>query len=91
MPDVPAVAESYPGFQIFIVNGVLGPAGVPRDRIERLVGEVAKAAQVPEVQKRFESLGLETRTGTPEELAAFLTNEITRFGKLIRETGIKLD
>ena len=91
MPDVPAVAESFPGFQIFIVNGVLGPAGVPRDRIERLVGEVAKAAQVPEVQKRFESLGLETRTGTPAELAAFLRTEIARFGKLIRETGIKLE
>ena len=91
MPDVPAVAESFPGFQIFIVNGVLGPAGMPRDRIERLVGEVAKAAQVPEVQKRFESLGLETRTGTPAELAAFLKTEIARFGKLIRETGIKLD
>ena len=91
LPDVPAVAESFPGFQIFIVNGVLGPAGVPRDRIERLAGEVAKAAQVPEVQKRFESLGLETRTGTPAELAAFLKTEIARFGKLIRETGIKLE
>jgi tripartite-type tricarboxylate transporter receptor subunit TctC len=91
LPDVPAIAETYPGFEIFIVNGVLGPAGVPRDRIERLVGEVAKAAQMPEVQKRFESLGLETRTGTPAELAAFLTTEIARFGKLIRETGIKLE
>ena len=62
MPDVPAVAELYPGFQIFIVNGVLGPAGLPRDRIARLGAEVAKAAQIPEVQKRFEALGLETRT-----------------------------
>ena len=91
LPDVPAVAESFPGFQIFIVNGVLGPAGMPRDRVERLVGELAKAAQVPEVQKRFESLGLETRTGTPAELAAFLKTEITRFGKLIRDTGIRLE
>lgn len=91
LPDVPAIAELYPGFQIFIVNGVLGPAGLPRDRTARVGAEVAKAAQLPDVQRRFETLGVETRTSSPAELAAFLETEITRFGKLIRDTGTKIE
>lgn len=91
LPEVPALAEFYPGFQIFIVNGVLGPAGLPRDRIVRVGAEVAKAAQLSDVQRRFEALGVETRTSSPAELAAFLGTEITRFGKLIRDTGTKLE
>lgn len=91
LPEVPALAELYPEFQIFIVNGVLGPAGLQRDRIARIGEEVAKAAQLPDVQKRFEALGVETRTSSPAELAAFLKAEIARFGKLIRDTGTKLE
>jgi tripartite-type tricarboxylate transporter receptor subunit TctC len=91
LPDVPALAELYPGFQISIVNGVLGPPGLPRDRIERVQAEVAKATQISDVQKRFEALGVETRTSSPGELAAFLKTEITRFEKLIRDTGTKLE
>ena len=91
LPDVPALAEFYPGFQIFIVNGVLAPAGVARDRIERVGAEVAKATRIPEVQKRFEALGVETRTSSPAELAKFLSVEIARFGKLIRDTGTKIE
>ena len=91
MPDVPALVESYSGVQIFIMSGVLAPAGVPRDRIAHLGAQFAKAVQLPEVQRRFEVLGLETRTSTPAELGAFIETEITRLGKLIRDTGTKLD
>jgi tripartite-type tricarboxylate transporter receptor subunit TctC len=91
LPEVPALAEVYPGFQIAIVNGVLGPARLPQDRIERLQAEIGKAAQIPEVQKRFEALGMQVRTGSPAELAAFLKSEVSRFGKVIREAGIRLE
>lgn len=91
MPDVPALAEIYPGVQIFIMSGVVAPTGVPRERIAHLGTEFAKAVQLPEVQRRFEVLGLETRTGTPAELGAFIETEITRLGKLIRDTGTRLD
>jgi tripartite-type tricarboxylate transporter receptor subunit TctC len=91
LPDVPALAELYPGFQVFIVNGVLAPAGIAHERIERIGAEVARATQIPEVQRRFEALGVETRTSSPAELAQFLSAEIARFGKLIRETGTKIE
>jgi tripartite-type tricarboxylate transporter receptor subunit TctC len=91
MPDVPALAETYPGVQIFILSGMMGPARMPRDRVAYLGAEIAKAAQAPEVQKRFDTLGLETKTSTPEALGTFVQTEITRLGKLIRDTGTKLD
>ncbi|MBI3067381.1 MAG: tripartite tricarboxylate transporter substrate binding protein, partial [Betaproteobacteria bacterium] len=91
LPDVPALAELYPGFQIFIVNGILGPARVPARVVAKLNSEVAKAVVRPDVVQRFESLGVETRTSTPEELTAFIRTEIGRFGKLIRETGTRAD
>lgn len=91
LPDVPALAELYPGFQIFIVNGILGPARVPARVVAKLNSEVAKAVVKPDVVQRFETLGVETRTSTPEELTAFIRTEIGRFGKLIRETGTRAD
>jgi tripartite-type tricarboxylate transporter receptor subunit TctC len=91
MPDVPALAETYPGYEIYILSGVLVPTGVPRDRIARLGAEFTKAVQLPEVQKRFDGLGLETRTSKPEELGAFVETEINRLGKLMRDTGVKLE
>jgi tripartite-type tricarboxylate transporter receptor subunit TctC len=91
LPEVPALAEVYPGFQIAIVNGVLGPARLPQDRVERLQAEISKAAQIPEVRKRFEALGMEVRTSSATELTAFLKSEMGRFGKLIQEAGIRLE
>lgn len=91
LPELPTLAELYPGFEIFIVNGVLGPRGLPRDRVTRVGSEFAKAVQQPEVKQRFAALGVETRTSTPAELSAFLRTEIVRFGKLIRDTGTKLE
>lgn len=91
LPEVPALAEIYPEFQIFIVNGVLGPGRLQPDTVARFGAEVAKAAQLPDVQKRFAALGVETRTSSPAELAAFLKTEIARFGKLIRDTGTRLE
>jgi tripartite-type tricarboxylate transporter receptor subunit TctC len=91
MPDVPALAEIYPGVEIFIMSGVVAPTGVPRERIAYLGAEIAKAVQLPEIQRRFEVLGLETRTSTPAALGAFIETEVSRLGKLIRDTGTKLD
>jgi len=91
LPDVPALAEIYPGFQIYILSGVLGPARMPADRVAKLGAELARAVQLPEVQRRFEPLGLETRTSTPAELGRFIETEIARLGKLLRDTGTRLE
>jgi len=91
LPDVPALAESYPGFEIFILSGVLGPARLPADRVGTLGKELARALRLPEVQQRLELLGMETRTSSPEELTQFLQREIGRFGKLIRDSGIRME
>ena len=87
LPDVPALAETYPGFEILLVNGMLGPAGLPPQIVAKLNSEVEKVLAKPDVIQRFEALGVETKTSTPEELMAYIKTEIGRFGKIIRETG----
>ncbi|MSP98699.1 MAG: tripartite tricarboxylate transporter substrate binding protein [Betaproteobacteria bacterium] len=91
LPDVPALAELYPGFQIFIVNGILAPAGLSPAIIARLVSEVGSSVDKPDVVQRFQVLGVETKTSTPEELSAFIKTEISRFGKVLRDTGTQAD
>lgn len=91
-PDVPTVAESgYPGFEVLLWQGLLAPAGTPRDVINRLNAAVQETLNRPATLKRFNELALESTGGTPEQFRAFLTNEISKWGGVIRTIGVKLD
>ena len=90
MPRVPTSAESgVPQLQSVFWYVLLAPAGTPRDIVDRLNLESAKAMQAADTQERFATIGAETKSGTPEQAAEFLRSEYTRWGKLIREAGIK--
>ena len=69
--------------------GVLAPAKTPKEIIALLNREIAAAVAPPDVQERLMSLGFETSTVTPEELAAFLKAEIPKWANVIRTAGIK--
>lgn len=91
-PDVPTVAEAgVPGYDQTAWFGVLAPAGTPRDIIGRLNAEIVKLLNSAEVKERFAKQGVEVRTSTPEQFATFLRSEVDRWGKVIREAGIKSD
>jgi tripartite-type tricarboxylate transporter receptor subunit TctC len=91
-PDVPTVAEAgVPGYDQTAWFGVLAPAGTPRDIIGRLNAEIVKVLNSAEVKERFAKQGVEVRTSTPEQFATFLRSEVDRWGKVIREAGIKSD
>jgi tripartite-type tricarboxylate transporter receptor subunit TctC len=91
-PDVPTVAEAgVPGYDQTAWFGVLAPAGTPRDIIGRLNAEIVKLLNSAEVRERFAKQGVEVRTSTPEQFATFLRSEVDRWGKVIREAGIKSD
>ena len=90
MPRVPTSAEAgVPQLQSVFWYVLLAPAGTPRDIVERLNTESAKAMQAADTQERFATIGAETKAGTPEQAAEFLRSEYARWGKLIRESGIK--
>jgi tripartite-type tricarboxylate transporter receptor subunit TctC len=91
LPDVPTVIEAgVPGFEVLGWFGVFAPAGTPPEVIKRLNAEINKIITKPSVVQRFAELGAEPLGGTPEQLGAFLKAEEDKWGRLIRETGIKL-
>jgi len=72
LPDVPAIAEFYPGFSTGTWNGYLAPAGTPKPIIDRLAEEIAKAVREPATIDRLHKIGVEPFGNKPAEFAALL-------------------
>jgi tripartite-type tricarboxylate transporter receptor subunit TctC len=90
-PDLPTMAEiGFPGFEAVPWFGLLAPTGTPKDVIDKIYGETAKALATPEVRKRFDELGLEPVGNTPTEFAAVIKKETPEWAKVIKDAGIKL-
>lgn len=90
LPDVPTVAElGVPGFEAEAWWGVLAPAGTPPAIIARMNAELAKALKQPAVQERLSQMGMVVTSSSPEELGKFVAGEVERWGKVVREHGIK--
>jgi len=91
-PELPTIAEFYPGFENSIWLGLFGPAGMPQEVLARLRSETKKALELPEVREKLHAAGgLEPLVTTPEEFTALIRRDYDRFGKLIKEGGIKAD
>jgi tripartite-type tricarboxylate transporter receptor subunit TctC len=90
LPGVPTAAEAgFPQVTDDTWYGIFVPSGTPRDTVERLNQELRKTLASPELVKRLDNAGMETRSSTPEELGRFVRSESARFGKVIRSAGIK--
>lgn len=90
LPNVPTAAESgYENFEISVWYGILAPAATPRDMLNRLNAELNKAIVAPDMKEKLAGNGIEPLGGTPEQFAAFIRSESLRFGKVIKEAGIK--
>ena len=91
-PEIPTLAEAgVPGYEQTAWFGVLAPAGTPREIVLKLHGEITKLLNTAEVKERFAKQGVEVRTTTPEAFGDFVKSEVERWGKVIREAGIKAD
>jgi tripartite-type tricarboxylate transporter receptor subunit TctC len=92
-PDLPTIDESgLRGYDVMTYNGLLAPAGTPREVIMRLHAEVAKALQAPDLRARFHQQAIELAgSRTPEEFAAFLKSELAQNVKLARDVGIRAE
>ena len=91
MPGVPTIGETLKGYQAEAFQGLIAPSGVPRPIIEKLSREIAAIVQSPEIGKTFEASGAVAVGSTPAEFAAFLKTETAKWGKVIKDAGIKLE
>ncbi len=91
LPGVPTIATTLPGFEMTTWLGLFGPAGMPRDRVDRLNRALATILAEPAFRQQLIDQGNEVRPGSAAEFEAFIGNEMTRIGEVIKAAGIKLD
>lgn len=91
LPDLPTMAESgFPGFDVVAWFGIFAPANTPKPIIKRLSGEVVTALASPALRQRLLDLGAEPLGSSPDEFSAFVEGEYEKWGRVIRETGIRV-
>jgi tripartite-type tricarboxylate transporter receptor subunit TctC len=92
LPKVPTIAEAgVPGYEVTNWYGVLAPAGVPKDMLAKLNGELVRILKQPDVQQRFQGEGGDIIANSPDEFGKFIRNEIAKWGKAVKESGAKVD
>jgi tripartite-type tricarboxylate transporter receptor subunit TctC len=90
VPDLPTVAEAgVAGYESVSWNGIAAPAATPRDIINRVQAEVARAIQAPDMKERFLKDGIEGIGSTPEAFAAHIRAERAKWEKVVDKAGIK--
>ena len=92
LPEVPTLAEAadLPGFEAAAWIGYSAPAGTPREIVVRLAAEIQKVMQTPDTKERYVTLGLNPVSSTPDEFAAFMRDEQSRYATIIKNAGIKI-
>jgi tripartite-type tricarboxylate transporter receptor subunit TctC len=88
-PDVPAIAEELPGYELIAWFALVAPAGTPAPVVARLHEVTVKALAKPEVTARFGTLGTDVAPMNPEQLGAFIRSEIAKWAKMAKEAGIQ--
>ncbi len=90
LPDVPTIAElGFPGYEISSWQGVFAPAGTPKDVVAKINGELVRMLNVPEIRRRISQEGADPVGSTSEAFATRVKNEITKWTKVIKTSGIQ--
>jgi len=91
MPELPAVAEALPGYEVVGWYGVIGPAGMPAPLAGRIHDELVRVLAQPEVRERILSDGSEPVGNTPREFREFMTADLAKWAKVVKQSGAKFD
>ena len=92
LPDVPTFVEAgVRGFEFDAWAGYLVPAGTSKDIVAKLHGDITRALNAPGVREKLTAFGFDVIAGTPEQFAKLINNDIARFGKLVKEAGIRVE
>jgi tripartite-type tricarboxylate transporter receptor subunit TctC len=90
LPNLPSMVEAgVPDFDITSWQGWLGPANMPKDVVARLNAEVRKVIENPDTKKQLAERGMDAFSGTPEEFAKFVDEQLVLWTRLIKDAGIE--
>ena len=89
LPDVPAVAETVPGFEVVTWYGLFAPAGTPRDIVARLHAEIVKALASPDVKQRLTAQGFDSVGNTPEQFVQVIRRDLARWQKVVAAAKLR--
>lgn len=91
LPDLPAIAETVPGYDSAVWYGIAAPAGTPKEIVARLNSEILRALGSADLHKRVTMAAVTPIGSTPEQLGEFIKSEIARWAKLVKQSGAKID
>ena len=92
LPQLPTIAESgVPGFSVNNWIGLFAPAGTPNEIVRKVNAEVMRIMRLPEVARRMDVEGERFTPNTPEEFAAFIRSEVAKWGKVVKDAGLKAE
>jgi tripartite-type tricarboxylate transporter receptor subunit TctC len=90
-PEVPAISETIPGFNVVSMNGIVVAGGTPRPLVQRLNADFRRLLAEPEIARRLVEFGIEPTPNSPEEFEAFIRSEIARWTRVAKAANIKMD
>lgn len=90
-PDIPAIAETVPGFSGVSIMGIYAPSGTPKALLDRISADIAEAIREPDVIQKMASLGMEPVGSSPQEYDAVIRSEIEKWCGIIRKADIRID
>ena len=92
VPELPTISESgVPGFEAITWHGVVVPAATRGALVERLNADIVKVLHMRDLRERFESLGAELATGTPQDFAEYIAREIPKWAKVVKDSGARAE
>jgi tripartite-type tricarboxylate transporter receptor subunit TctC len=91
LPDVPALAESVPGYEMVLWIGMFAPAGTPREIAAKLNTEVVRIVRLPDIREKLHAMDVDPLGNTPEQVTAWIQREIAKYGPVVKAANIKAE
>ena len=89
LPDIPAAAETLPGFEVDNWYGMVAPRGTPQGLLKRLHGEIVRVVTLPEIREKLVAQGMEPVGSTPDDFARFMKSEVEKWARVIKSANIR--
>jgi tripartite-type tricarboxylate transporter receptor subunit TctC len=90
-PEIPAIAETLPKFEVELVYAMVAPAGTPKDIINKLNSQLVSVLNNPEIKSQLNSKGFDVITSSPEQLGEYIKSEISKWAPIVKKSGATAD